>query len=173
MQIKMSDFDYSDRTKNIFKGDIARDFSSDITGYESPITGYVRSTIEDLNVARDEAIVSTIREQYAIDCNREELIKALAYDRNQYNKGYSDGYEVARKTYEKPQGEWLIGQCHPHNVYCSNCFKTYAQAGWEVWKDGSLARDYCPNCGADMTGKINTKSALMNSINYGFAEEDD
>lgn len=30
-----------------------------------------------------------------IDVNKEELIKALQYDREQYSKGYSDGYEKA------------------------------------------------------------------------------
>lgn len=28
-----------------------------------------------------------------IDVNKEELIKALQYDRNQYEKGHKDGYE--------------------------------------------------------------------------------
>lgn len=51
---------------------------------------------------------------------------------------------------QRPQGEWKITDAYPHKVYCDRCFKTYAQENWEVWKDGSLPRNFCPNCGAEM-----------------------
>ena len=70
-----------------------------------------------------------------------ELIKA-------YTKGFDTGVETVKN--ERPQGEWKITDSYPHKVYCDKCFKTYAQANWDVWKDGTLARDFCPNCGADM-----------------------
>ena len=47
-------------------------------------------------------------------------------------------------------GHWCVTQAYPHTVYCSECFKRFAQAHWQVWEDGSLPRDYCPNCGAKM-----------------------
>lgn len=63
---------------------------------------------------------------------------------------YGDGFESARRLFERPHGEWKITDGYPHKVYCDKCFKTYAQENWEVWKDGSLSRNFCPNCGADM-----------------------
>lgn len=54
-------------------------------------------------------------------------------------------------TERKPkEGEWQITDAYPHNVYCSECHKRFAQTHWEVWEDGSLPRNYCPNCGAKM-----------------------
>lgn len=53
-------------------------------------------------------------------------------------------YEPARR------GRWEITEAYPHRVYCSKCYKTYAQTSWAVWEDGSLPRKYCPNCGARM-----------------------
>ena len=50
------------------------------------------------------------------------------------------------------KSKWKITEAYPHKVYCAKCFKTYAQENWEVWKDGSLPRKYCPNCGAIMKG---------------------
>lgn len=47
-------------------------------------------------------------------------------------------------------GEWQITDAYPHNVYCSECHKKFAQTHWAVWEDGSLPRNYCPNCGAKM-----------------------
>lgn len=53
----------------------------------------------------------------------------------------------------RQEGTWQITDAWPHNVYCSVCHAKFAQAHWEVWKDGSLPRNYCPNCGADMREK--------------------
>lgn len=47
-------------------------------------------------------------------------------------------------------GKWQITDAYPHNVYCSECHKKFAQTHWAVWEDGSLPRNYCPNCGAQM-----------------------
>ena len=51
---------------------------------------------------------------------------------------------------DKPKAKWLITDAYPHKVYCSNCSKTYAQENWDIWKDGSLPRTYCPSCGFEM-----------------------
>jgi len=50
----------------------------------------------------------------------------------------------------KEVGHWEITDAYPHNVYCSVCHTKYAQTHWKVWEDGSLPRNYCPNCGAYM-----------------------
>lgn len=51
---------------------------------------------------------------------------------------------------ERKRGEWEITDAYPHNVYCSECHKKFAQTHWAVWEDGSLPRNFCPNCGAEM-----------------------
>lgn len=69
-----------------------------------------------------------------------------------YMRGYDHGKieGIIKGMAYRPKGKWLITEAWPHNVYCSNCYKTYAQADWEIWKDGSLPRMFCPNCGANM-----------------------
>lgn len=58
--------------------------------YESPVNIY--ETIPDMVEKEiDRNIIVEIKRQLGIDINKEELIKALQYDRNQYDKGYQDG----------------------------------------------------------------------------------
>lgn len=51
---------------------------------------------------------------------------------------------------ERKKGKWEITDAFPHIVYCGVCHKRYAQTQWQVWKDGTLPRNFCPNCGAEM-----------------------
>lgn len=56
---------------------------------------------------------------------------------------------------ERKRGKWQITDAYPHNVYCSECHKKFAQTHWAVWGDGSLPRNFCSNCGADMRNDDN------------------
>ena len=62
--------------------------------YESPIK-IIESTIDsiyaDIVKKKDDAIFAEIQTSFGVDLDRVELIRALQYDRNQYDKGYADG----------------------------------------------------------------------------------
>jgi hypothetical protein len=62
--------------------------------YESPISItelYTKKAIE----ARDDSILWKVKEVYGVDVEKEELLRALKYDRGQYEKGYSEGFKIA------------------------------------------------------------------------------
>lgn len=62
-------------------------------GYKSPIT----IIQERINMDFENGIFEAVQ-KVNIDVDKEELIKALQYDRNQYDKGYADGKkETARE----------------------------------------------------------------------------
>lgn len=58
--------------------------------YESPIEVVVDNTTTEV-VKRIDECICRIVQRYAVNVDEEELIKALKYDRGQYEKGYSDG----------------------------------------------------------------------------------
>lgn len=66
-----------------------------LEGYESPVTLYVQQIAQEIAEQRDNEIVAKITEATGINIDKNELTKALAYDRDQYSKGFSDGYEKA------------------------------------------------------------------------------
>lgn len=81
--------------------------------YESPvevketkrITRIVNDIHDSLEEQIDNKIISEIR--LAVDVDKDELIKALAYDRDQFNKGFYKGFEAG---YEQAMAELSIGE---------------------------------------------------------------
>ena len=55
--------------------------------YESP----VNQILGEMQTTYENNCIKAVQ-SYGFDVNKEELTKALAYDRNQYEKGYIDGY---------------------------------------------------------------------------------
>lgn len=72
--------------------------------YESPITTMI-TEVQD-NIAKQFAeqtenmVYEEIR-QVGIHVDKDELLKALQYDRNQYSKGYADGKAEMRKKIDR------------------------------------------------------------------------
>lgn len=61
--------------------------------WESPVNIFEihEPIIEEINKQTEETVFKAIH-KVGVDVNKEELIKAMQYDRNQYEKGYKDGY---------------------------------------------------------------------------------
>jgi hypothetical protein len=68
----------------------------DSEGYQSPIQQYV----SDMSMQIDNDVCTAVQ-KVGIYVDKEELIKALRYDRQQYDKGYADGYSAAMETVQK------------------------------------------------------------------------
>lgn len=108
---------------------------------------------------------------------REAAIEAIAH--RPHVKGwddYEDGICRGLKEAEKAlvsipvadvqpvrHGRWQITDAWPHNAYCSECHTRFAQTHWAVWEDGSLPREYCPNCGAKMDGGLERDNEKRNN----------
>jgi flagellar biosynthesis/type III secretory pathway protein FliH len=58
--------------------------------YESPIN-IIQDTVNEIVEMHDNTVYMKIRE--IVDVDKKELLKALAYDRDQYNKGFNEGYD--------------------------------------------------------------------------------
>lgn len=96
--------------------------------YEPPINvvlGQIETQIENDTMS--------VIQKMGVNVDRDELIKALNYDRDQYWKGYNDA---------KVHAHWIIDEGGDW-AECSNCHE-----------DEKIAvlvhKDYCPACGAIM-----------------------
>ena len=69
--------------------------------YESPVTFQIRKIAEQIEEQRENEITATISEQMAVNIDKDELKRALAYDRDQYRKGYEDGWRA--RSMDVPQ----------------------------------------------------------------------
>lgn len=57
--------------------------------YESPIT-IVYGDIQTEFKRETESLIVRCVQNVGVDVNKDELVKALSYDRDQYDKGYAD-----------------------------------------------------------------------------------
>lgn len=58
--------------------------------YENPIKMYMSEMQEQIEKQTEEELMVSVNQSIGFDVNKEELIKALRYDREQYEKGYRD-----------------------------------------------------------------------------------
>lgn len=109
--------------------------------WESPIS-IIEEIGREMAEAYDAYIVGEVR-KVVPHIDKEELVKALEYDRGQYEKGYADGRADATR-----HGHWIKDRLvstsgGTYGVYrCSKC-EWYGQ-------DIGYSFNYCPHCGAIM-----------------------
>ena len=112
--------------------------------YESPIKINYGDpefqTIRGLRDKTDQTILYAVMDA-GIRVDKEELEKALQYDRDQYEEGFRDGEEAKAVI-----ARWIR---HRTTIMCSNCRRTFSDEvtccedfGW-YW-------EHCPKCGATM-----------------------
>jgi hypothetical protein len=111
--------------------------------YESPIliTKAIDQITRQINEAAENQIFEAVLKG-GVEVNREELIKALQYDRDQYDKGYEDGFRDGKNEVVQSEGEWK-------EVYRNNMTIVYECSNCHHLTFGTL--DYCI-CGARMKG---------------------
>lgn len=59
--------------------------------YESPITQIITDISSQVRELQDGRLMYEVQQAIGYEIDKGELIKALNYDRNQYQKGYEDG----------------------------------------------------------------------------------
>ena len=119
---------------------------AEFSAYDSPI----KVIMSEFETKLDGEIMSAVQ-HYGITVDREELLKALSYDRDQSAKGFNEGHIAgvlqAEKLYARPSGTWRPFY-YPHfevpGIVCSVC-------GVDVpyYTNNYPEPNYCPNCGAD------------------------
>ena len=114
--------------------------------YEPPVMPEIRKISQKISEDQDAQILATIQEECQIKINKFELMRALAYDRDQYRKGFED----AKKKFERPKGKW---RQYEGNLTCLVCNAEFYDDIMEY--TGDDVPKYCPNCGSDNRGELN------------------
>lgn len=109
--------------------------------YKSPIT-VLESFMDDIMEQRDDKIVAIVQSKIDVDVDKDELIRALQYDRNQYNAGYKDGKADAMRwipvSERLPEKDVLVLCIGPKG----GMFLGYPRC---VWEGESNAYTIAPN----------------------------
>lgn len=90
-----------------------------MSNYESPIT-LMEQIQTHLAEDLENGVISAVR-KYSINADKEELIKALEYNRGQYEQGFNDCMMVYEKALDKA--------CMQLSCLCPSISK----GGWKEW----------------------------------------
>ena len=107
-------------------------------GYQSPIELFT-TPIEMISndcEAQSEKFVYEAIQKIGVNIDKDELIKALRYDRQQYEAGYAAG-----KASVLQHGHWESSGFPEYPYRCSHCGKQTKE---------NVERSYCGSCGAAM-----------------------
>ena len=66
--------------------------------YESPLNAITKRMVKDISQRFDDMVLQEVI-NVGVHVDREELIKALEYDRDQYRKGFADGVEWSKPNW--------------------------------------------------------------------------
>lgn len=113
-------------------------------GYKSPIEMLTENLQYELDRAACKALLTL-----KIEVDPYELRQALLYDRNQYNKGFSAGFQKGRAASRKTA--WW--QDEGEGFYCTEC-GTKAKKICTDAVTGADLTPYCSECGAAMNGVL-------------------
>lgn len=134
--------------------------------YESPISlTFLDPVIQDLRDRTDAYVLECVQ-KVGCHVNKEELVKALQYDRDQYDRGYQHGYYKGQMSMPSATwGEWQqLPDDYNWNVWrCSACSEEF------VLEEGTPKENgykFCPHCGATMVMEDE-------QYDFGFEEDDD
>lgn len=126
--------------------------------YKSPI----EIMQEHMQCQMDDGIYKAVL-NYGINVDKEELLRALKYDREQYEAGYRDGKLEAIK-----HGRWIWDEFN-EGYYCPNCVGIY-------WKSPDVPNAFkrCPNCGARMIREVKRMSDydIVDELDREIADEE-
>lgn len=108
---------------------------SELMMYKSPI----EIIVGEMHTEWENGILKTVQ-NYNVNCNKEELIRALAYDRDQYRKGYEDGrpkWIPCSERLPEEGKEVLVTVWNRCEVASYNC----ALGGLKEWNFDSFSLD--------------------------------
>ena len=110
--------------------------------WESPISVELEKIEREYIDEQERYIVQETHWITGIKVDKEELVKALSYDRSQYEKGYADGKKDAVK-----HGRWIVDTAFGNDVMSGEQMVICSECGKGIFWG---KQNYCPNCGAKM-----------------------
>ena len=103
---------------------------SDFPKYESPIQVLFDEPLNPLITAMEDAVVEEVSQTLHIKVDKDELTKALAYDRGQYEKGYRDALDAVQVVRCKECNYGITGHGISDGwVLCSKPYATDTVSG--------------------------------------------
>lgn len=113
----------------------------DFSNYESPIQKFVMDVQKKMMQEEENQLFMSVKQTIGFSVDKEELLKALKYDRDQYEKGYIDGLKANDWIPTKEQQYWENAQEALSRIF-DQCEEIDPQSGYNMLEDIQFVRGF-------------------------------
>ena len=101
--------------------------------YLSPINKMYADITEQMMKQEEDRIMYTVKQTVGYDVDKNELIRALQYDRQQYDKGYKDAQAEAQKKVMDALAQISLKEYESDNIQYKKAINDSLDVIKKIW----------------------------------------
>ena len=110
-----------------------KDAFAPISHYISPITQITGEITSEIIKDREDHLIATVNQTVGYQIDREELLKALQYDRDQYRKGYEAAHDEFQKKAMDALAQISLEECTSDNPQYKKAMNKALNIIKDIW----------------------------------------
>lgn len=112
------------------------DIFTDVPNYISPISQITGEITSEIIRDKEDHLITVVSQQVGYQVDRDELIKALNYDRDQYIKGYKEAQDKFQQKAMDALAQISLEECTSDNPQYKKAMSKALDIIKNIWLDG-------------------------------------
>lgn len=112
------------------------DIFTDVPDYTSPISQITGEITSKIIRDKEDHLITVVSQQVGYRVDKDELVKALNYDRDQYTKGYKEAQDKFQQKAMDALAQISLEECTSDNPQYKKAMSKALDIIKNIWLDG-------------------------------------